>query len=404
MLTYEVEKKTKTWFFFILIYLIVDFIRPQDLAPIGAVRLGMLSMLVLLSYCLILGKFFFEIPQIRILWLFFVLLVIHIPLARNNFYAYQTAMAFLPMLVFVLSLVFCLNIKRLKIVVNLIILSMIYMAFFGLTHGGHGSGGYFTDENDLALFIIFVLPLCYFLIFVGHKIKWKIFYAFSTLIGLAAVIATMSRGGMVGLIAIGIGVWFFSNKKILSLLLIGFLTIFIFWIGEASYWQEMSTISDITESTAQARIQSWTTAWKMFLDNPFGVGGNNFQVRFPEYQTEWFKRGMWGRVSHSLWFTILSELGIPGCILYLGLSVKNFSDIAIIRRLPVEGSDDVIYLKALASAFTCSILGYFACGTFLSVLYYPYYWYLTGIIVATTRIGQEIVARQNDIINLRPSS
>lgn len=268
---------------------------------------------------------------------------------------------------------------------------MIYMAAWGIMHGGHGVGGYFTDENDLALFVLFVLPFCYFLLFAKEKKVKKIFYLAALLIGLAAIIASRSRGGMVGLCVVAFVTWLFSDRKILSLCLLGILILFTVLLGDASYWQEMSTATDPNDTTATARLESWASGWKMFLDNPLGVGGNNYQVRFHEYQTEWFKRGMWGRVAHSIWFTLIPELGIPGIILYICLTIKNFKDIATLQRPPINEDPGSIYLRALAPAFICSILGYFAAGSFISVLYYPYYWYLTGIIVVAARLKEKMV-------------
>ena len=156
----------------------------------------------------------------------------------------------------------------------------------------------------------------------------------------------------------------------------------------------MSTATDAEDGTGRARVESWGAGWRMFLDNPLGVGGNNFQVRFPEYQTDYFKRGMWGRVAHSLWFTLLPELGIPGVLVYGLLLFFNLRDSVRLRAIGrTIGGDDGALVAALGSAFLASFAGFFASGTFLSVLYYPHYWYLTGFIVATYsvagRVGRE---------------
>jgi hypothetical protein len=136
----------------------------------------------------------------------------------------------------------------------------------------------------------------------------------------------------------------------------------------------------------------------MFLDNPLGVGGNNFQVRFPEYQT-YFQRGMWGRVAHSLWFTLLPELGIPGMLVYGLLLFFNLRDSVRLRTIGrTIGGVNGALVAGLGSAFLASFAGFFASGTFLSVLYYPHYWYLTGFIVATYSVAAR-VARERAVIS-----
>jgi len=399
----EVANKTNAWFAWTIAYLIVDFARPQGLLHLEALRPGMATILVLAGYCLSRGCFYFNVPTIRILWFFLFLLTVHVPFAHNNFWAYKTAESFLLFFPFILSILYCVvTLRRLILLVDIIISTMAYMSIWGLLHGGRGGGGYFTDENDLALFVVFVMPFCYFLLFSGAKKTKKVFYLATLLIGLAAIVATRSRGGIVGLCVITIGIWLFSKRKVVSLVLIGVLAAFMVFLGDAKYWQEMATAADPNESTASARLESWVSGWRMFLDNPLGVGGNNFLVRFPEYQTEWFKRGMWGRVAHSIWFTLIPELGIPGIILYLSLTIKNFKNIFLLQRLPIDEKSPDSYLKALPPAFICSILGYFACGTFLSVLYYPYYWYLTAIIVIAVRLGQEAVEHKGSSAILKP--
>ena len=47
---------------------------------------------------------------------------------------------------------------------------------------------------------------------------------------------------------------------------------------------------------------------------------------------------------------------------------------------------DKKFINYLALAFLASLAGYFSSGTFLSVLYYSHYWYLTAVLIATRRI------------------
>jgi 4-hydroxybenzoate polyprenyltransferase len=128
----------------------------------------------------------------------------------------------------------------------------------------------------------------------------------------------------------------------------------------------------------------------MFLDNPLGVGGNNFQVRFEEYQTQWFKRGMYGRVSHSLWFTLLPELGVLGVMIYLLIIKCNTGDLIKIKDISKKlSSEKSILLSYMVTAFFASLAGFLVSATFLSVLYYSHYWYLTALIAATAKISRE---------------
>jgi hypothetical protein len=109
---------------------------------------------------------------------------------------------------------------------------------------------------------------------------------------------------------------------------------------------------------------------------------------------------MWGRVAHSLWFTLLPELGIPGVLAYGLLLFFNLRDSVRLRSIGWSlGGGDGTLLVGLGSAFLASLAGFFASGTFLSVLYYSHYWYLTGLIVATSFAAARVHSK--DIENRR---
>jgi hypothetical protein len=380
---------TTTWFRCTLAYLLVDYARPQDLIPgVGAIRPALLVMAVLIFFLIkhraLLVR---RSKQIKMIWYFIGLLAVFIPFARNNYYAYATCSEMLKFMPFILSVLVCVDsIERLKAFMKFYVGLMIYIALYAMTHGGMGSGNYFADENDVSLYINMVIPFCYFLFLIEEK-KWtKIFYGAGLMIGLLTVVVSFSRGGFVGLVIMFFIVWLVSPRKMLTVFAILFLgTIVYFYSGQA-YRQEMETVTDTKESTAKARLNSWASGWDMFLDNPLGVGGNNFQVRFPEYQGDRFNRGMWGRVAHSLWFTLIPELGVFGILIYFRLLYYNLKDIFSIKIRKKELSGSERYLNSMSIAFVASLAGFFASASFISVLYYPHYWYLTAMIVATARI------------------
>jgi len=386
-------QNTKYWFIFSLAYLIIDYARMQDVIPLlPYLRPGLIIIVILTIFFIFKGNFKdVDTKQTRMIALFILLLCFYVPLVRNNFFAWRTFKIMLLYLPFILSIIFCVrSLDRLKKLICVILLIMIYISAYSLGHAGKGSGGYFFDENDLSLFINMWLPFCYFL-FISEKARlMKIVYACAFIIGIIAVVASFSRGGFIGLVSMFLVLWFFSPRKVLTLTVIVICACSIYYLGGQAYRDEMSTVTDTEEGTADARIRSWETAWDMFLDNPLGVGGNNFQVRFPEYQGDRFPRGMWGRVSHSLWFTLIPETGVFGIIIYLMLLYYNIKDIFQIKKLNSSQDDpEARYLYYISLAMLASLAGFFASATFLSVLYYPHYWYMTAIIVTAMNISKQ---------------
>lgn len=376
-----------------LLYLFVDYGRPQDVLPIGFMRLGMIFTLILCLFILTQGKFrLCDSNQTRMIFYFIILLCAYVPFARNNYFAWKTAKQILLYLPFILSTIYCVrSISRLRQLLFVSIAIMIYVSLYSIYNKGQGSGNYFQDENDIALYINVYLPFCYFLFLKEKEKSKKLFYGFAFIIGLIAIVKSFSRGGFVGLVCLTFVIWMSSKRKIKTLIFLSLLAILIYSYSGELYRKEISTVTRTSEATAIARFKIWEGAWKMFLDNPLGVGGMNFAIRFPEYQPDWFGRNMWGTVTHSLWFTLVTELGIFGILIYFSLLYYNLQDIFFITRMHTKNDQDQEYIQVLSLAFLAAFAGYFASATFLSVLYYPYYWFLTGMLVATKRIAVEFI-------------
>ena len=127
------------------------------------------------------------------------------------------------------------------------------------------------------------------------------------------------------------------------------------------------------------------------MDNPIlGVGAGNYpwanrayELNDPDYD-EATTRWAGGRVSHSLYFTLIPELGLSGVFLFTAIGIT------IYRRLKAVSDDIDSVLKddlgkemrLISRAMLASIFGLLVSGAFISVLYYPHFWYLNGFAMA----------------------
>jgi putative inorganic carbon (hco3(-)) transporter len=391
------NNKYKHWYYLVIVYLLFDYGRLHETFHLGFVKPLMIINLLLIIMILHSGQLFNLLnKQIKLMFLFILLLAMYIPFARNNFLAYNSTKTMFLYAPFVISTIICINsINRLKSILLFCVLIAAYISLYSITHKGYGPGNYFLDENDLSLYIDMWIPFCYFLFIAEqNKIK-KVLYAISLILGLMAIVVSFSRGGFVGLIAGALAIWMIGQRKFSSIVIITLIALLIFNFSGTTYRAEMETITDTHESTAAERIESWKSAWNMFLANPLGVGGDNFMVLFPEYQTNYFKRGMWGRAAHSIWFTLIPELGIGGIIIFSLLLYYNIRDIFFLKNVNSKGRNkEKIYLNYVGCAFIASLVSFFVSGTFLSVLYYAHYWYMTGFIVAAANIANQMNATE----------
>lgn len=378
------------WFNLVLIYLMVELARVQDVFPfLAKVRPGMFVIVLLMLFlarCRNAGVVF-EFAQIRRIVMFVFLLFAYVPFAAGNRAAYWAALVMSLYLPFILSTVLLVNtIEKFIYLCKYLVLILLFVCLCALINKGRGAGGGVSDENDLCLFIVSQLPLVLFVLELEFKRVLKIFWAFVVVVALITIVSTFSRGGFVGLIVMVAAYWWFSKRKVIKLICIVCLGVGGLLFGGDPFINEMSTVVDVKEQTANVRLLSWEAAWDMFLDMPWGVGGNNFGRHFHEYQSEEFPRSMWGRTAHSLWFTLISETGVIGIIIYLSIISLNFRDLIHIRRHEYSDPENKKIFTAISVALISSLFGFFAAGTFISVLYYPTFWYLTTLVMCIRNI------------------
>jgi hypothetical protein len=102
--TSKMNTTSSTWFFFTIVYLIIDYARPQDILPIGFLRPGMISIVILTLFLLFAHKLHYaRSTQTTLMLLFVGLLVLFVPFARNNYYAFHTALGMVLYLPFIAS-------------------------------------------------------------------------------------------------------------------------------------------------------------------------------------------------------------------------------------------------------------------------------------------------------------
>ncbi|MFZ3138430.1 MAG: O-antigen ligase family protein [Thermodesulfovibrionales bacterium] len=389
------DRKTKFGFILTILYLVIEYGRPMDIIPgLGSIRPAMILSILLVVTWIINGNISkAKSKQTTMMVIFILLLSLYIPFARNNYFAFkQTLGVLLYMPFFVSAIMYINSFKRLRTFINVWILLMIYLSVMGILNKGIGGSNFLQDENDFSLLMNMMFPFVFFLFMYEKSIKKKLVYLTVSILAIVSIVISFSRGGFVTLLAVLLIIWLFSPKKILSLIIIGILAVAVNYSADQKYWASISTIEKTEEGTAKERLDSWKAAWDMFKDNPLGVGGGNFPVRFPDYQPESMKRGMWGRAAHSIWFTLISELGIPGILVYSFLLFYNLRDINWLRKFKENQDADIRYAYYLSLAFIASFTGYFTSGTFLSVLYYPHYFYLTAIIVSIKKMSDSKLA------------
>ncbi|MGE5699606.1 MAG: O-antigen ligase family protein [Deltaproteobacteria bacterium] len=105
------------------------------------------------------------------------------------------------------------------------------------------------------------------------------------------------------------------------------------------------------------RINMWKASVRIFLENPFGVGVGHFKyywhiVRDP-VEGSIIRYAKAARTPHSEFFSVLSELGLPGMIGFLGLGAAGLVSLrrALSRRDPVVLSAIAVLFASFLHSF-----------------------------------------------------
>lgn len=319
----------------LLIYLFLDYVRPVD--PLG---IPLVISLVLFIWWMTLKRKVWA-PQVVCLYLLVAAIAVMGPFAVNNFavwIGFRSMVAWLlcisiPMMYFANSL------RKVRVLINALIALHGYLGLHALLRGGVGPGGIVGDENDVALAINTMVPLAFFSLLTAQTARGKLFYLAAVVSMVAGLVATNSRGGFVGLVAVVVFCFLFSPRRRLGLAIGAVLLLVGLAIVPGSYWTEMATIApdavDSEAGTGAQRMRLWGIAIDMFWSNPIlGVGLNNFEYNVKSYVSaalwEEDPRRYLGQAAHSVYFTILSETGAVGSLLVAAItyfSVKSIRSV-----------------------------------------------------------------------------
>jgi putative inorganic carbon (HCO3(-)) transporter len=252
------------------------------------------------------------------------------------------------------------------------------------------AAGYGFDANDLSTMAVSMLPFAALLTATGHCWKVKIL-SVATLLGLIATLARSgSRGGFLGLLALGIGfllliphvaIW----KRVFT---IGFAAGVLLLMAPQGYWEQMKTIThpeqDYNWTEPTGRKQVWKRGWKYMVTHPLtGIGVNNFgkaeitiSDRAKEFQP-WMP-GIKLSAAHNSFIQAGAEMGFPGLILFACLILGGIVAMQRLhRRLPREwryGTEEQRLLSHLPAHISLSFFAFAIAGSFVSFAYWdlPY--------------------------------
>jgi len=239
--------------------------------------------------------------------------------------------------------------------------------------------GIFANPNEVAYSLVILLPLA---VYLASPRGWgpRLILLSISILFVAAIYVTFSRGGLVGLAAvIALCAWRKKNRWMQGALLVLLVAGMMF---ASRFWSRGEDFSQLDNDVSlQQRVATYEAASSMFLDHPLlGVGFACSVVAWPLYAPE----GMNSKgalVTHNTFLQVLSETGVLGFVpfvLLLGFSLYQS------RKLALQPAT-----ADMGAAVEVAIWGLVVCGMSggYVLTWFPYL--LLGLAAAARRISKE---------------
>ena len=263
---------------------------------------------------------------------------------------------------------------------------------FTIVHGGvyhvrGPAGSFIYGNNEIGLALTMTIPLMRYLqLQVSRRwIKGGLLAAMC-LTGIAAI-GSQSRGALVGMLVVGVFFVLKTRRKLFGLLAVFIIAGAVIVIMPQEWYQRMETIRTYQEDqSALGRINAWWTAYNVAKDRITGGGFETFkrdvfQLYAPEPNNV--------HDAHSIFFEVMGEHGFIGFGLFVLLAWFTWNTGTRIKRLAKNKSLETRWAMDLASMVQVSLVGYVACGLFLGLAYFDYYYTLIAVIVICKLVLEE---------------
>lgn len=384
-------------FFFMMVFLVLVLIRPQEYPQwADSIPVPLLPIVLVIAalFWLFSRRKSFAAPQYLLLPVFLLVLMLSKVVNGWSGGAVEQLTKFLPVVLAFVLLANAANTRE-RVVTAMAVFAVCgaVLALHGIEQAQLGVGwtgvglsqetriqyvGIFNDPNDLGMLFVMCLPMAMYLSGRGGVMGMRrLFWLLVAGILLYGVYLTNSRGTLLAvLVLLGLYVW-----RRYGLVMAGILggAGLVAMAALSTRFQEM----EVGEESAMGRVESWYQGMQMFVSHPIlGVGADAYS----DYHD---------LTAHNSLVLVLAETGAIGFGIWIAFVGYGFlMMLAVARRrgeLPVEGqgaAPDPQVLEgwrqdqAISRALLLSQCGYLVTGFFLSRSYVIILYLLAALVVA----------------------
>jgi probable O-glycosylation ligase (exosortase A-associated) len=233
-------------------------------------------------------------------------------------------------------------------------------------------GGLFSNPNDLALHLVTIIPLGVAMLRGTRNLLKKILLFAVCLTMVGGLVATFSRGGFIGFVAITLVLsWKFARRYRAAVLALGAIAIgVVLALAPAAYFGRISTSGD---DSAVARLDDLKRSTFIAIRHPLlGIGMDNYELYSNREKT-----------AHNAYTQVAGEMGLIALSAYL---IFLLSALKSLRKIESSAAPRSKFYY-LSVGLQASLIGYMVNSFFLSVAYLWYAYYLVGYSVCLSRLA-----------------
>ena len=259
---------------------------------------------------------------------------------------------------------------------------------------GREFGSVLGDPNDLALVLMFPIAFAVAMVLTPNTSKfWRFLGIVIMVLLFSAVLATQSRGGLLGIMGVfGVFAYRRMKSKVLFFTAGAIAAVILYAAAGISERSSGGAEEEGLDASAEGRLWAWEAAVGMAIHRPItGVGVASFYYNYYAYSPHWDGKN---HAVHSTWFGVLAETGFVGFGIFISfiisLGKKAYRTLITTEQNLARCGPD-IYISAQAAY--AGLLGTAISATFLTHGFLWPFYILGALIMAGHHAVERIVQK-----------
>jgi putative inorganic carbon (hco3(-)) transporter len=398
-------KRQPASFWFALIYLFFEYVRPQQIyeAMLGPPYALIAIVLGLVSFLFERRKLRFQMPELLLTIFSLIVLASSVTaFAPSISFSYENLSLYFGWVLIYLLIANSVDTEeRFFLFLLFFLLYSFKMSQFGSrswaafgfgfdAYGAMGAPGFFKNSGEfgIQMCIFFPLVVAFNLALKEYWPRWARWVMWGVAAtAITGIVASSSRGALVGLGGVSLWMLLKSRHKFRGLVVTLAFAGLVYGITPPEQKARFQNMGQ--DKSAISRTTNWKDGIEIMNQYPvLGIGYANWRKYHGiNYGTE--------LLPHNIFIEAGSELGYLGLAGFLALIWCTFVVNSRTRRLAGQFPDEGRFISRMAHGLDGALVGFLVSGFFVTVLYYPFFWINLAMTVGLNNAAVNIFAQSS---------